>query len=195
MHKKSSNFNKGYTIIETMISVSLFLIIVSIAMNSLLGANVTLNKSKDMRAIMDNLTFIMEDISRNARTGSGYRCQTEAVYVDLPQSCLSGGTFSFTEAITGDRWVYRIQSTDGGLTYDLSKSIDAGATFVKLNDSSVKLKGTSGFSVLGAEPQDTGDTQQPFVIIRLVGEITYKDIVTPFTLQNSVSQRTIDINL
>jgi len=184
----------GYTIIETMISISLFLIIVTIGMNSLLNANVLLNKAKDARAIMDNMTFIMEDMSRNIRTGSGYRCSSD-LSSSVPMSCPSGGTISFREAITGDRWAYGIVSHDGGQTFKILKTINTNAVpikWVELTDEGIHLSNTSGFSVLGAEPPPS-DSQQPFVTIRLIGEMRYKDVVTPFSLQNSVSQTTIDV--
>jgi hypothetical protein len=54
----------------------------------------------------------------------------------------------------------------------------------------------SGFVVKGALPVSGGDVRQPFVIIRLVGTITSKDnVITPFSLQTSVSQRLIDVVL
>ena len=188
--------NRGYTIIETMIAVSLFLIVVTIAINSLLGANVSLNKAKDMRSIIDNLSFIMEDMTRNIRTGTLYRCD-DGINQNPAQglSCESGGIFSFKETITGDRWVYRIILDSGGESFYIDKSTDGGITYVRLTDSFVKMKAESGFSVLGAETQAQGDDQQPFVTIRLVGEISFKGIVSPFNLQTSVSQRSIDIDL
>lgn len=181
----------GYTIIETMVSIALFLVVVAMGMNSLLNANVVLNKAKDSRAIMDNLTFIMEDMSKNIRTGSGYRCSPDLSSV-LPQSCSSGGTISFREAITGARWAYSITSYDGGQSFQISKTTNGGINWVELTDENIKLSNVSGFSVLGAEPVPA-DLQQPFVTIKLVGEIVNKDVVTPFILQNSVSQTTIDI--
>ena len=71
--QNKNNKQTGYTIIETMISVSLFLIIITIGMGALLNANLLHQKSRDMRSIMDNLSFIMEDMSRNLRTGYDYR--------------------------------------------------------------------------------------------------------------------------
>ena len=68
------NLSKGYTIIETMISVSLFLVIVMAGMGALLNSNLLHQKSRDMRSIMDNLSFIMEDLSKNLRTGYNYHC-------------------------------------------------------------------------------------------------------------------------
>ena len=43
-------------------------------MGALLNANVVYKKSQDMRSIMDNLSFTMEDVSRNVRTGYNYQC-------------------------------------------------------------------------------------------------------------------------
>jgi len=65
--------------------------------------------------------------------------------------------------------------------------------YVQLTPEEVSINSVSGFTVLGAEPSTTGDTQEPLVTIRLVGTITFKNVVTPFSLQTSVSQRLIDI--
>lgn len=189
--------NKGYTIIETMVAVSLFLIIVTIGMNSLLNANLLLNRSKDMRSIMDNLSFIMEDMSRNIRTGSEYRCYygTDHSSID-PQSCTHGAVLSFKEVISGYRWAYKFEAISGQ-PLKIYKTTDVNAdpvNWVQLNDDTIEISNLSGFSVLGAEPfpVPSEDLQQPFVTIRLIGQINYKDQPTPFSLQNSVSQTTID---
>ncbi len=207
------NKNTGYTIIETMIAVSLFLVIIMTGMGALLNANLVHEKSRDMRSIMDNLSFVMEDIGRNLRTGTNYRCysdwnQSEAQDSDLntSRSCDSGRAIVFEEAYGftpaspspnadpngTDQWAYKIETADGGDTYDISKSTDGGLIWTQLNPEEVDLSSVSGFSVLGAEPPG-GNEQQPFVTIRLVGTIFYKNVETPFSLQTSVSQRVLDI--
>lgn len=218
MHKVSFILNKnstyllkpghsgGYTIIETMIAISLFLVVVFSGLGALLNMNLIHQKSEDMRSIMDNLSFILEDISRNLRTGYNYRCYPSGTWggdeqqsiLNVPQSCDNGGVIVFEEthgndgdANADDQWVYKVDSTDG-VHYNISKSVDGGLTFVQLNIDEVSLTSGSGFSVLGAEAPP-GNEQQPFVIIKLMGEITYKDIVTPFSLETAVSQRLIDI--
>lgn len=200
---RKSNFG-GYTIIETMIAVSLFLIIVVTGIGALLNANLAHNKSADMRSIMDNLTFIMEDISRNARTGYDYRCYTGPLdfsdpQVATPQSCASGWALAFEEAhgdklSLDDQWVYKIESV-GGEPFAIYKSTQGGAkgTFYKISDSAVRISPDSTFSVLGAENPLYPDQQQPMITIRLMGEIEYKGVLTPFSLQTSVTQRLIDI--
>ncbi|KKP85724.1 hypothetical protein A3B84_00390 [Candidatus Nomurabacteria bacterium RIFCSPHIGHO2_02_FULL_35_13] len=166
--------SRGYTIIETMIAISIFLVVVMIGMGALLNANLIQQKSQNMRSIMDNLSFIMEDMSRNLRTGSAY-----------VSSSVSEISF---ETATGEQWAYKIESGN------IDKSTDGGTIWVNLNPVGEIIidETVSGFSVIGAEPPPPGDSQQPFVTIRLVGNITYKDIVTPFSLQTSVSQRLLD---
>jgi type II secretory pathway pseudopilin PulG len=185
---------RGYTIIETMIAVSLFIIIVMIGMNALLNANVLHQKSQNMRSIMDNLSFVMEDMGRNMRVGSNYHCINNGVFTGLttPLSCASGGAIAFKNSLDGSIWVYKIESSDGGVTFNIFKSVDGATTWVQLNPPEIVINSVSGFSVLGAEPPP-GDLQQPLVTIRLVGSITYKNVVTPFSLQTSVSQRMVDI--
>ena len=173
MQKINLQNNKGFTIIETMIAISLFLIVVTIGMGSLLNANLLHRKSQDMRSIMDSLSFIMEDMSRNLRTGYDY------------QSSIQGEiSFKHINNGTEEQWVYRIYE-NGSIT----KSIDSGSE-VKLNPDEVILQNGSGFVVTG---NVLGDSEQPFVIIKLIGIISSRGVDTPFSLQTSVSQRLIDI--
>jgi len=193
----SPKFTTGYTIIETMISVSLFLVVVTSGMGALLNANLLYNKSQNMRSILDNLNFIMEDMSRNIRTGYGIRCLNgvgdDPANISIPKSCSSGYAIAFESAlgIVGndlDQWVYFISGP--GKFY---KS-DAGiSNFIQLTPQEVDIDLFNGFSVLGAESVASGNQQQPLVTIRLVGKIVFKNVITPFSLQTSVSQRLIDI--
>jgi Tfp pilus assembly protein PilW len=202
MKKNITKKESGYTIIETMIAVSLFVIIVTIGMGALLNANLLHQKSQSMRSIIDNLSFVMEDMSRNLRTGYNYQC-FDSVHTTLspatlgsPRSCTNGWAIAFEyqngETSTySDQWVYYI-SSDG----KIFKSTNGANNFVQLTPDEIVIDtALSGFKVIGAEPPSyNGDTQQPFVTIKLVGKITFKNVETPFSLQTSVSQRVIDIN-
>ena len=177
MQKINLQNNKGFTIIETMIAISLFLIVVTIGMGSLLNANLLHQKSQDMRSIMDNLSFIMEDMSRNLRTGSDYNLINY------------GGGISFKSAL-GDDWKYTLEYDEQDeQVINIKKYINSGDG-VQLNPEEVILQNGSGFVVTG---NVLGDSEQPFVIIKLIGIISSRGVDTPFSLQTSVSQRLIDI--
>ena len=200
----------GYTIIEMMIAISVFLVVVMTGMNALLNAGVLHRKSQDLRSIMDNLSFIMEDMSRNLRTGNNYHCfsaldsipSSTSSLVSTPKSSpvvndkgINCWGISF-EPPTGnpadhdDQWVYYISA---GKVFKSTDGPYVASSFNQLTPDEVEIDSISGFTVLGAESPSNGDTQQPLVTIRLVGSITYKDSVTPFSLQTSMSQRLIDI--
>jgi hypothetical protein len=193
----------GYTIIETMIAVSLFIIIVMSGMDALLNANLLHQKSQNMRSIIDNLSFVVEDMSRNLRTGYHYHCfitgdvipNTTSPIVSTPKSCGNGWAIAFESADgntsdNDDQWVYYINN---GKIFKSTEGPYGVSSFIQLTPDEIVLNSISSFSVLGAEPPSLGDKQQPLAIIRLVGNITFKNIVTPFSLQTSVSQRVIDI--
>ena len=197
----------GYTIIETMIAVSLFIIIVMAGTGALLNANLLHQKSQSMRSIIDNLSFMMEDMSRNLRTGTSYHCITggdslPTASVSATKSCASGWGIAFEAsggdpANNNDQWVYYIGTNGVDSNIRIFKSVlgpSSLSNFVQLTPDEVTIDSiSSGFSVLGAEPPSAGDQQQPFVTIHLVGTITFKNVVTPFSLQTSVSERLIDI--
>ena len=204
---KIENCKGGYTIIETMIAISLFLVIIMAGMGALLNANLLHQKSQNMRSIIDNLSFIMEDMSRNLRTGSKYYCITGADNLSNVSTAKSGpscwgvafessGTPANQVADQNNQWVYYIDNF--GKIFKATQGPYAAASFVQLTPEEIVITGqvagvqVSGFSVLGAESVAT-NSQQPFVTIRLVGRITFKDVVTPFSLQTSVSQRLVDI--
>ncbi|KKQ21482.1 MAG: hypothetical protein US33_C0001G0001, partial [Parcubacteria group bacterium GW2011_GWC1_36_9] len=198
------------TIIETMIAISIFLVIVMVGMGALLNANFIHQKSQDMRSIMDSLSFVMEDMSKNLRTGYNYRCYidlddiTDDPSISSTRNCNDGGSGIAFEHQNGrlyinppdnmnyydeDQWAYYI---DNGTIFKSEEGAESG-TFVQLTPKEVDINiSYSNFLVLGAEKGDS-DSQQPFVTIKLVGEIDSKGVKTPFSLQTSVSQRMIDI--
>src|SRR3989344_2814078 len=193
----------GYTIIETMIAVSLFLVVITTGTNALLNANVVHQKSQDIREEMDNLSFILEDMSRNMRTGSNFHCisltdsMPPTTSYSSPQSCVNGRKGIAFERVGGlsanndDQWVYYIRDTDNTLWKSIQGPSDLN-NFYQLTTDKVKIDyNASGFYVLGAEIPP-GDKQQPFIIIRLVGSISYQGVSTPFSIQTSMSQRLLD---
>ena len=199
MKKKDLKTNRGYTIIETMIATSLFIVVVLAGTGALLNANLLHQKSRDMRSIIDSLSFVMEDMSKSLRTGEKYHCITSGGFSGLTTalSCPSGGGgISFKSAAPSSQWVYYVGTNINGLdpVTRIFKSIDDGATFVQLTPDEVIIDPlSSGFIVVGAEPPP-GDIKQPFVTIKLKGRITFKEIDTPFSLQTAVSQRLIDVD-
>ena len=210
--------NKGYTIIETMVAVSIFVILVVVGMSTLFNASNVSKKGKDLRNIMDNFNFVVEEMSRNIRDGYNYRCydglypwdgtEAHSPILESPQSCEAGQAIIF-ENVTGtvgiptDQWGYKLSKIDSSTTcgddgseikYNICKTTNGGDTWTQLNPPEIHITGPGIFAVLGAEPPNLfpTDYQQPLVTFKLVGEIVYRSFTTPFSLQTTMSQRYLD---
>lgn len=191
--KNIKNQKAGYTIIETMIAISLFVVIVMMGMGTLLNANLLHQKSRDMRSIIDSLSFTLDDMSKNLRTGKDYHCIDDGdKFKTNPHSCSRGDGVSFKESVSGQQWVYYFGINDKNGT-GIFKSTAGGNNPIQLTPGDIDIDETkSGFFISGAEPPP-GDSNQPYVTIKLKGTITYKGVQSPFDVETSVSQRLIDI--
>ena len=194
--------NKGFTIIEMMISIAIFFVVVTIGMSSLLNASAIHQKTQDQRSILDSLTYIMEDMSRNIRTGYNYRCLPSGTTIDagqaagVPLNCPSRGATIIFESGNGnpassnDQWIYKVESNPTTGNLSIYKSVNGAQSWSQpLNLDSIIFDATTGFIVTGALP---GDNQQPLVTINLSGLILTKTVKTPFHIETTVSQRLLD---
>ena len=203
--KKYFQKNKGFTIIETMIAVSLFLVVVTLGLGTLLNANLLHKKSDNMRSIMDGLSFVVDDISTNLRTGYHYHCfvtgdiipAVSSPTVSTPKSCASGWGIAFepangVQSNNDDQWVYYINA---GKMFKATQGPYSATNFVQMTPNEVVIDSNSSFAVLGADPPSaaSNDKNQPLVFIRIIGKIVTNNVTTPFSLQTSVSQRLLDI--
>jgi len=189
-------------LIETMLAVAIFTLLVTMGIGAVLAANSNYQNTQNLRAITDNLNFIMEDMAKNIRLASSIRCAPlvadyNGENIEIPADCVGGGASIAFEPFRGkrgtfsDQWVYRIDTT----AKKIQKSIDGGQNFSDLTDPAILSvnTGRSGFWVFGAEGTGDGDTEQPRVVIRLSGSIIYKGKVSEFNLQTTVAQRNIDL--
>jgi len=126
----------GFTLIEVMVSVAIFVILMVMGIEAVLNANLSHQETQGLRTIIDNLNFVMEDMSRNIRLGNSYHCEWSVGAIDQPQDCdLSMGALSIAfekyggnPADPADQVVYRINSGN----FSIEKSIDSGATFIPI---------------------------------------------------------------
>ncbi len=185
----------GFTLIETMISVAVFVIVITIGIGALLNASAVHKRSQKVRSVLDSISFVMEDMSRNLRTGYNYKCGQNAVPA-IVSSCpliaggsIGGNVLKFTNA-EGDDWTYVIAQGNTFGFNDIRKiTQEFPGDGIVLNPAEVLFDTDSGFIVTGAEPGNP----QPYIIIKLSGKIIYKGSSVPFSLETSVSQRLIDV--
>ena len=87
--------NGGFTLIELMVALGVFMVVMTITLSAFLNIIDIQKKTEAFRKVNDNLNFAMEAMMREIREGTKY----------CPSGCASG-SFSFTnkdgDAIKGD---------------------------------------------------------------------------------------------
>ncbi len=173
----------GFTLIEVMVSVSIFTIISTIGIGALLSMNNAYKRSRSQRTAVDSLTFILDSMSRDIRTGSQYSCGGSGDCYDINGS----DTFSFRDQ--DNRMVkYTFNTTDK----TIERVIDNGTSENITTPETVSVENLSFRMKSESAPNQQNDMVQPFVVISIFGEATYAQVVTPLRLQTSVTQRLLD---
>jgi prepilin-type N-terminal cleavage/methylation domain-containing protein len=178
---------KGFTLIELMVSISLFSVVMLISMGAILTVVDSNRKSQALRAVMDNLNFALEGMTRNIRFGDNYHCGPSG-NISVPNDCPAGGS------------VLTLRTPDGNLTtYGLVnnrivKTVNGTDYYVTSPDITVQKM---VFYVVGSYPfaiaNPSTDVSQPKVLLVISGYSGNKpNIKSTFSLETTLSQRKFD---
>jgi len=208
---------KGFTLIEMLVAVALFSTVMVIALGTLLAISTSDRKAQSLKAVINNLNFAVDSMSRAVRTGTNWTCSSG--------TCNGINDINFVPANGVGRVYYRLESlvndpsnaaTVCGQTAPyvgcLVKSTD-GTTWLPLtspevivNDYSASSPASYLFYMVGQAIASTPDTTQPKLVMTLSGYVrlaggaaTQASCATAgtqcsvFHLQTSVTQRIYDI--
>ncbi|MST04418.1 MAG: prepilin-type N-terminal cleavage/methylation domain-containing protein [Candidatus Pacebacteria bacterium] len=132
MQKLKIKINAGFTVVELLVSMAIFVILVGIVSGIFVNSLRIQKAVISLMATNDNSSLVLESIARDIRTGSNF-CIS-----DFAGSCIVGdvGTaFRFTNANGGDS-IYRLDP----LEKSIQKSEDLGVSFERLTSSLVDIK-------------------------------------------------------
>ncbi|MBI5005116.1 MAG: prepilin-type N-terminal cleavage/methylation domain-containing protein [Candidatus Lloydbacteria bacterium] len=181
---------RGFTLIEIMVSISIFTVVVLITIGALVSINEANRKIQSMRALMDNLNFALENMSRTLRTGSTYHCGNTGT-ITSPQDCPTiGSDYIAIEGPGGsganpnDQIVFSLSNGQ------IQKSTNSGSTFLGMTSPDITIT-TLQFYVSGAAALDA---KQPKILLLVGGTARAgsKGLVSEFHLQTTISQRLVD---
>lgn len=165
---------KGFTLIELMVSLTIFSMVVVISIGALISM-FNLNKGAiGIASVMNDLNFTVESMTREIRFGQSYRCGNGDL--DCPE-----GDSEITVTFEGIETSYYL---DGGSIY---RQVGGNAP-VSITGDEVGIEELA-FYVVGSDPDDN---LHPYVVMVIRGEVGEEDESTEFTLQTSVTQRVID---
>lgn len=194
--------NRGFTLVEMLVSLALFTIVATMAVGTLLILISGNARVVGEQTALTSLSFALDSMTREIRTGSEYYCNTAAqvsgssVYnsVTAVRNCTSGDVgLSFREAgesITGGTGAKRIAYYFSNNTLWRKVGSNAAEPIVT-ND--VRIT-NARFVVTGATPLGTStEAVQPTVTILLEAQASTTDSTKSFTLQSTVTQRSLDL--
>jgi len=173
---------RGFTLVELMVSVSIFVIVMTISMGSILGIFDTNRKSRSLKTLANNLNLAVESMSKEIRFGKNYHCISSGTWT-VPQNCPSGDTFISFLSSSGVQISYRWAGTGTPIEKEV-----AGGGFIAVTAPEIIIDNLT-FYVFGA---GTTDTLQPKVIMKIKSHAGTGNSRSDFTLETLVSQRTLD---
>jgi len=179
---------KGFILIELIVSVSIFIVVMTISMGAIVGVFEANRKSRSLKTVLNNLNLAVESMSKEMRFGRNYHTERPPTCptgdLTVPQNCPSGGTLMSFLSSEGVQITYRLT----GAT--IEKQIGTGADFIAVTAPEIVIDDLT-FYTLGA---GTGDFLQPKIIMKIQSHAgTTGKGRTDFTLQTLVSQRVLDI--
>lgn len=191
MLKNKLQNKKGFTLIELMVTTSIFTIVMLMAMGSLVITSDSAKKSNALSFTMDNLSFAMESMSRSLRMGSNYHCSSDFVLTESlgTSDCENGANGvafipSREELGSSRHMAYRFR-LDGETIEKCDTLTNACVSIISPNIKIDALK----FFVKGSA---IGDSFQPSIYVIIKGTVIMKGTSMSFAIQNMISQRNID---
>lgn len=172
------DLKNGFTLVELIVAVGLFASVMTIAAGAYLTI-IRLNQQAQAIATgIDNVSFALESMTRNIRSGSGYGCGTTS-----GTDCSSGGTSFIFKDVYANSIIYSLGS--GGI----QKTINGGSA-MNLTDPFVNITALT-FYVSGTQSHTTsGDILQPYVTIVVAGTVPAGPGKTrSFTVESSAAWR------
>ena len=221
MHTKQTT--AGFTLIEMIVSLALFSVVITISVGALLVLIASNRQLQDEQAVLTNLSFALDSMTREIRTGSAYACGSSSgqlgafeggtnldstIGITTTLDCEDGRTddvhgITFVEggdSITGStnqRIVYfHDVNPDGDISTEdgaLYRRVGAGAA-QKITSSGVAIVDADIF-VTGSRPWNNigGNISQPTVTIYIEAQVAGAVNPKTYPIQTTVVQRTLDL--
>lgn len=199
--KKQCQESRGFSLIELMVSLSVFAIIMVASVGTLLTMVDANAKAQALYTATTNLSFALDSITREIRMGYNYYCSDNLS--DLPadnstKNCdgtdstpIDGNSIAFHRERDDVRMGYRLNSND-----EIEQNVGSGWEAITSHD---EIRITSfKLVVQNSEPYYSsmggGDDNQPVVDMQVVGYVRNGlETDTDFNIQSHIVQRRLDL--
>ncbi len=222
MNKNKFIAKAGFTLIEMIVSLGVFAVVVTTAVGAVLMLIATNQQLQGEQSVMTNLSFALDTMTREIRTGTNIYCVTRANYFENgsdnefedsnnPESTINDDVADCsTGRFPGNHQLQGVSFYEGGNSITGSVGArrimyyydaDAKTLMRRVGNQEAQSIVSSGlviqnaeFFVTGTDRQETtDDAEQPTVTLYI--EAQEKDDTTAKTyyLSTTVTQRTLDL--
>lgn len=196
-----TTYESGFTLIEILVSLTLFMIVVTISVGSLMTLVQANSKVQNIESAVENVSFALDDMTRNIRTGSNYQCPaTDFINkYATPIDCATGNTsFAYTESdqsltagMGSQRIAYKLQG--GQILQHLGTGSLGDNKWQPLTSTDVTINQLK-FYVTDAAGYSAGNAYSPTVTIFVAGTVNgAHGTGSTFRLETTVNQIVLDL--
>ncbi len=211
---KKAHLNKGFTLVEVLVSTMIFLLFVTIALSALIISNSSAKRSVSVKTAIDNVQYSMELFTRTARLGTVYTCfsaNSNFITVDptTGSDCMLGQGVAFfvldptVMPNQTDMYAYYLENSSGkgrimrcidrnifssGPPVMVPRIMDLwnmGGNCIALTAKEINID-TFDLIVNGTSPTDAF---QPRIMVQIGGTVSIKNDNVPIYVQTFISQR------
>lgn len=218
MNRSSSQ--SGFTIIEMIVSLALFSVVVTISVGALLVLIASNQRFQNEQSVMTNLSFALDSMTREIRTGTNYYCDSRSaadggpdgrkifssnssvntLVSDSVRDCSAGNPsnlqFHGVAFVEGGQSIAGAADTKIAYFYDS----DAQSIFRRVSGEDAQSIVSSGIVITDAEfyvtsstRLDSGDVYQPMVTIFIEAKDSNDPTEKIYQIQTTITQRTLDL--
>lgn len=164
---------RGFTLIEIMVSVSIFVVVMTVAMGAVLGSVNANRKAQSLGTITNNLNIAFESMIRDLRTGQDYSVSSSNRRVDFTDKDGNSVTYTFNSS---GKYISKTTSDTNGASGRIN------GNDVVVNSMTFTLKG---------EGSSDG---QPILLLNIQGTAGDGRTASDFNVQTLVTSRVLDIS-
>jgi prepilin-type N-terminal cleavage/methylation domain-containing protein len=208
----------GFSLVELIVAMAVFTIVITITLGALLMLVGTNQQLQGQQSMMTNLSFALDSMTREIRTGTNYYCDS--------QNGINGGSagkklFSNGTNLDADAYLDCANGNDSNRTYHGISFIEGGESITNAPDTRIvyffdasehkiyrRVSGgnaesivSSGiyienaeFFVTGTDPLDPANNEyQATVTIIIEAKESSDSTEDPTVVQTTITQRTLDI--
>jgi prepilin-type N-terminal cleavage/methylation domain-containing protein len=210
---KNIKSQSGFTLIEMIVSLGVFAIVVTTAVGAILVLIGTNQRLQSEQSVMTNLSFALDTMTRELRTGFNYYCASAnsgSIFEGNNHESIGGNTLDCASGNTSSLNYHGVSFYEGGdsVTGSGNRRIlyyfdrDEGTIMRRVGNGEALSIVSSGLEIVDAQFYVTGsdkllsggDTEQPTVTI----SVTAREInggVSPknYYLHTTVTQRALDL--